>query len=169
MAGHIEIRDGSWADSELLLALFDEAVSWLVARGQTGQWGTEPFSEQPARARQVRELARRGGLRIAELDGQPVGALAVGVAPGYAPSIEQRELYIVLLLTSRRHAGKRIGTHLIQRAVQEARLARCEVLRVDCWAGAPSLMRWYEKQGFERTERFDVNGWTGQVLGMLLG
>jgi len=152
----------------VLLSWFDEAVRWLVARGQTGQWGSEPFSEQPNRVEQVRALASGGGLRIAEHDGQPVGALAVGDAPAYAPSVYRPELYIILLLTSRQHAGQRIGDVLVRRAIGEARAANRELLRVDCWSGAPDLVRWYEAQGFKRTQTFDRNGWIGQVFSMPL-
>jgi hypothetical protein len=36
---NVRIRPGIAADAPLLLALFDEAVAWLVTRGQPGQWG----------------------------------------------------------------------------------------------------------------------------------
>lgn len=134
MAGQIAIRDGSAADAGVLLLWFDEAVRWLVARGQTGQWGSKPFSEQPRRVQRVRTLASGGGLRIAEQDGHPVGAIAVGDAPAYAPPVNRPEVYITLLLTSREHAGKRIGDVLVRRASDEARAANRELLRVDCWS-----------------------------------
>lgn len=37
-----QIRSGGHEDAPWLLALFDEAIEWLVARGQAGQWGAEP-------------------------------------------------------------------------------------------------------------------------------
>ena len=46
--------------------------------------------------------------------------------------------------------------------------AGAAVLRVDCWAGAPPLVAWYERQGFRRSGRFDVRGWIGQVFTMRL-
>lgn len=166
MAAQIEIREGACADTALVLSWFDEAVRWLVARGQAGQWGSEPFSDRADAVQRVRGLAASGGLRIAEIDSEPVGALVLGSAPAHVTPAERAELYIVLLLTSRRHAGRQIGAALVRRAVQEARAAGCEILRVDCWAGAPSLVRWYESRGFERTQTFDHNGWIGQVFWM---
>lgn len=166
MAGVIAIRNGGPEDASLLLTWFDEAVVWLTARGQSAQWGSEPFSTQPRQVQRVRALAAGGGLRIAELDGEPVGALAVGEAPGYAPRADTAELYVILLLTSRRRAGERIGDALVARAVAEARAAGRRLVRVDCWAGSPRLVRWYEDQGFIPTETFEVNGWTGQVFAM---
>ena len=53
-------------------------------------------------------------------------------------------------------------------AVKEARDAGAAVLRVDCWAGAPPLVAWYERQGFVRSGTFDVGGWIGQVFTMAL-
>ena len=43
------IRNGLPDDARIVLALFDEAVAWLVERGETGQWGTELCSAFPAR------------------------------------------------------------------------------------------------------------------------
>ncbi|HKG65904.1 MAG TPA: hypothetical protein VKB28_17690 [Solirubrobacteraceae bacterium] len=43
------------------------------------------------------------------------------------------------------------------------------LLWVDCWAGAPRLVEFYEAQGFVRDGTFDVGGWVGQVFSMRLG
>jgi RimJ/RimL family protein N-acetyltransferase len=160
------IRIGVPEDEPTLLRLFDEAIAWLVARGQTSQWGSAPYSSRPAGVEQAHRLAGDGGLRIAELNGQPVGALVIGPAPGYIAPADCEELYIQLLLSSRAHAGQQIGTRLIERAVTEARQRRCEQIRVDCWAGASGLIAWYERQGFARSDRFELNGWTGQIFAM---
>jgi GNAT superfamily N-acetyltransferase len=163
----VTIRDGGPADAEIVLDLFDEAVAWLVARGQTGQWGTEPFSAVQRRAEKVREWAGGGGLRIAEAAGEPVGALVLGVRPPWVEPADRPERYIEALVTSRRHAGRDIGGALIRRAIEETREAGISLLRVDCWAGAPGLVAWYERQGFTRSGTFVVlNGWHGQVFSM---
>jgi GNAT superfamily N-acetyltransferase len=161
------MRDGGGdADVEWLLGLFDEAIEWMVARGQGAQWGTKPFSGDPKRLAQVGGMVDTGGLRVAELEGEPVAALIVGIAPLYVPPPDRPELYINLLLTSRRHTGKRLGSALVTHARQEAHEREVEQLRVDCWAGAPTLVRWYCDQGFEPTETFDVDGWPGQIFTM---
>ncbi len=83
--------------------------------------------------------------------------------------MDRPELYIELLLTSRRRSGQRIGDRLVQLAVDEAGAARRQLLRVDCWAGAPTLVAWYERQGFMRCGTFVVNGgWSGQIFAMEL-
>jgi ribosomal protein S18 acetylase RimI-like enzyme len=163
-----EIRAGSEDDTDWLLSLFDEAVQWMVARGQSGQWGSEPFSRSPRRIAGVGGLIDSGGLRVAECDGEPVAALVVGIAPLHVPPPDRPELYLNLLISSRRHAGNGIGSMLVRHAVAEARAREVQQLRVDCWAGAPTLVRWYRDQGFKPTGIFEVDGWPGQIFAMPL-
>jgi hypothetical protein len=78
----LSVRPGGEADGRAVVALFDEAVAWLVERGQTGQWGATPFSERPGVRERVHGFRIDGGLHIAELDGEPVGVLVVGGGGG---------------------------------------------------------------------------------------
>ena len=80
----MRIRRGAAVDAGTVLALFDEAVEWLVARGQTGQWGSEPFSAGEKRVAVAAEWASGGGLRVAEdEDGEAVGAIVLGARPAW--------------------------------------------------------------------------------------
>jgi len=161
----VKIRFGVPADVDAVLALMDEAVAWMVARGQTGQWGTEPISGRRSFVEQLEAWQHAGGLRIAETDdSEPVGALVVGQAQPYVAAVDEPELYVILLVTSRRHMGEGIGTELVRQALDEARAADLGLVRVDCWAGAPRLVRWYEQQGFVPVERFRVGEWEGQLF-----
>ncbi len=157
------MRRGGAEDVGAILSLFDDAVAWLTARGQSGQWGSEPWSRQPEAVARVEDLAREG-LWMAEADGEPVGALVVSDPPPYVEPATEPEVYIMLLLTSRRRAGEGLGARLVEQAESLAREAGANLLRVDCWAGAPGLIRWYERQGFERSSTYAVGDWTGQVL-----
>ena len=145
----MRIREGGPEDAAAVLALFDEAVAWLVARGQTGQWGSTPFSQIDAR---VARGGRVGGeRRVADRDARatrPVGALVLGARPEHVSPAPAPERYITALVTSRAHAGQEIGAELVHRAIKETRTAGVQLLRVDCWAGAPALVAWYERQGF---------------------
>ena len=164
------LRRGGPDDAAGVIALFDEAVEWLVARGQTGQWGSEPLSRNERMVARVHDWAAGDGLWMAEEDGGRVaGALVVGVRPEHVHPVEEPELYVELLLSSRALAGRGIGAALIAHAVSLARDAGVPLLRVDCWAGAPALVAFYERQGFIRDGTFDVGGWIGQVFSMRLG
>ena len=161
----MRIRQGAAADAGTVLRLFDEAVEWLVARGQTGQWGSEPFSTNEKRVAVAAEWAAGGGLRLAEDEqGEALGAIVLGARPPWVSPAPTAELYVQALVTSRRHAGKDIGGELIRRAVAETRVTGRPRLRVDCWRDAPRLVAWYERQGFRRSGTFEVDGWRGQVL-----
>jgi GNAT superfamily N-acetyltransferase len=164
----LTIRAGDETDGPAVIAMFDEVVAWLVERGQTGQWGATPFSERPGIRERVYGFKIGGGLHIAERGGEPVGVLVVGPAPAYAPPAPLPELYIILLLSSRRLIGRGIGGTLVDKAIELAYEREAEILRVDCWAHAPGLVRWYEKQGFARSNRFELNGWQGQIFTMAL-
>ena len=165
----MRIRRGGPADADAVIGLFDEAVAWMVARGQTGQWGTEPMSRNPKMVARVRDWAADDGLWMAEDGGAPVGALVVGERPEHVHAAGEPELYVELLLSSRARAGEGIGARLLEHAVALARDAGVPLLRVDCWAGAPKLVGFYEAQGFVRDGTFDVGGWPGQVFSMRLG
>ena len=165
----MRIRRGGPADADAVIGLFDEAVAWMLARGQTGQWGTEPMSRNAKMVARVREWAGGDGLWMAEDGGAPIGALVVGERPEHVHPADEPELYVELLLSSRARAGERIGARLIEHAVALARDAGVPLLRVDCWAGAPKLVGFYEAQGFVRDGTFDVRGWQGQVFSMRLG
>jgi hypothetical protein len=77
----ITIRDGRESDAAAVLGLWDAAIAWLAARGQAGQWGEKPASTRPRVREMLREWAAGSGLRIAEIDGQPVGASVITPAP----------------------------------------------------------------------------------------
>jgi GNAT superfamily N-acetyltransferase len=162
----MRIRAGDRRDLPTLLALFDEAVAWMVERGNTTQWGTEPWSAQPAMVERVGELVGSGELWLAELDGEPAGALITSDRPtSYVAPADEPELYVVLLLTSRRHAGKRIGSRLLDFAREQAQKRGVGMLRVDCYAGGTGeLVNYYTRNGFVPTERLLVGESPVQVF-----
>jgi hypothetical protein len=149
-----------------MLALFDEAVRWLVARGREGQWGSAPFSSSPERIEQAWGWGRDGGLWIAEAEGTPVEAMVLGAASAYVPPAAEPELYVLALVASREHpAGRGAGRLLLDQAHAETDADGLALLRVDCWAGGDgALVRYYQSVGFTPTDRFVVGGWQGQVL-----
>jgi len=162
----IALRPGTVDDEPSLLGLFDEAVEWLSGRGLSGQWGSRPWSEVPDRRDRVSRLAGSPGLTVAVLGDEVVGALEVNESsPSYAPGTNEKNLYVYLLLAPRRFVGQRIGSALLEHARTDCRARGLTLLRVDCWAGGrQELVSYYESQGFVATERFDREGWPGQLL-----
>jgi len=167
----MKIRPGGPGDIAAVLALGDEAVEWMNARGNTQQWGSAPWTGSQQREAVIRDQAHGGGMRIAEdQDGVVLGVLVITeTRAGYVPPAGERELYVNLLLVSRRHGGQGIGAALIGRAREEAAARGISLIRVDCWAGEEgSLVRVYEKYGFSRVQEFTVALLTGPWPGMLL-
>src|SRR5579875_2133417 len=160
---HLDVRSGSVADLGIVLQLLDEAVEWLVGRGLAGQWGEQPFTDRPEGREQVRRTLSDNEVRIAEHQGECVGVLAAGACPPYVPGNPLPELYVSLLVSSRRLIGHSIGSRLLGEAARLAGERGAHMVRVDCWADAPRLIRFYESQGFRRDGRFDLQGWRGQV------
>jgi GNAT superfamily N-acetyltransferase len=167
----LAIRPGDRDDVPAVLELLDGATAWLVARGRTDQWGTEPHSTNPRRVEQITGFAESGGLWIGELDGRTAGVLSVGEHMPYVPAADEPELYVRLLVTDRAKAGRGVGADLLEHAQSLARDQGVVLLRVDCFAGGDgALVRYYEKQGFTRAETFTVGDaeWPGQILFMRL-
>jgi GNAT superfamily N-acetyltransferase len=171
----IEVHRGGPDDAGRLLALFDDAVEWLVARGQAGQWGSEPFSARAGNVERARGWARDGGLWFAggrngdgDAGGVPriedAGAIVLGDAFDYVPPPDRPELYVQVLLTRASWRGRGVGRRLVEHAAGLARDQGAERLRVDCWDGTPDLPAAYERLGFMRVGSFDVKGWPGAIL-----
>jgi GNAT superfamily N-acetyltransferase len=163
--GEIMIRAGGEADYRILLGLFDTAVEWLVARGRSAQWGTEPWSGDAKKEERVQGMARDGEVYIAEIDGSPVGALVLGDRLDYAPPVDEPEVYIDLLLSEPAHRGSGIGTALLEFARKRTREQGISLLRVDCWSGGDrKLVAYYEGQGFTPSVEVTVGDATAQVF-----
>ncbi|MFD0632407.1 GNAT family N-acetyltransferase [Catenulispora yoronensis] len=107
----MRIRRGDRDDVALVLAFGDEAVAWMNARGNTQQWGTEPWTGNPKRREAFEERADTGGMRVLEdADGTALGVMIITEKrQDYAPPVDERELYVNFLITSRAHAAAESG------------------------------------------------------------
>lgn len=165
-ASRFSVRRGSERDTDLLVSMFDDSVAWLVARGFTAQWGSTPFSEVPRQVERCRRWATTGRLWFCESNGSAVGALVLDTAPSYVPTATEPETYVAVLVTAHTADAKGAGALLLDVADQQAREDRVGLVRVDCFAGnGGALVRFYESCGFQRLTTFEVDGWSGQVLG----
>jgi hypothetical protein len=84
----MRIRPGGPGDIAAVLALGDEAVTWMNARENTQQWGTAPWTGSQQREAVIRDLAHGGGMRIAEdPDDGVLGVLVItGTPQPYVPA-----------------------------------------------------------------------------------
>ncbi|GIH98156.1 GCN5 family N-acetyltransferase [Planobispora takensis] len=140
-------------------------MAWLTEQGRTGQWGSEPFSADPARVERITGWALSGGMRIAEIDGEAAGCVVLGGPMPYIAPAPEPELYVQALVIDRRFHGRGVGSTLLELASAEAAGRGISLVRVDCYAGDDGrLVRYYESQGFTRTEPFTVGEWPGQIL-----
>lgn len=167
----MKIRPGSPGDLSTVLGMLDGAVEWLVAHGRTGQWGTESWSSRPKSVERIRKMLAEGEPWIAEVDGEPAGTLVLDTAPGpEVPPVGEPEVYVRLLVTDRRFAGRGVGSALLEHAAEETLRRDVGLLRVDCFAGSEGrLVAYYTGQGFTPTETFTVGDWHGQVLARRVG
>ena len=167
----MRIRQGGPADAPVMLAMLDGAVAWLTAQGRSGQWGTEPWSNDPRRVERITGIARDDEIWVAEADGRPAGVMAVSPGPPhYVDPVDEPELYITLLVTDRAFAGRGVGSALIAKAREEARAKGAGLLRVDCYGGGDGrLVEYYRRHGFEPIAEFSVSGWPGRLLAQRIG
>ena len=162
-----KIRPTTSDDAAEVVALFDDAVVWMNANGNTQQWGSQPWSQIPARVEKITGWCAEGhGGWVSVLpDGRIGGFLVVGDAHPYVPAATGPELYIMALIASRSPEARGHGRRLLQHADELAANEGIEELRVDCWAGGGgSLVRFYESAGYVKASTFKVKEWPGQIL-----
>lgn len=138
---------------------------WLAVTASSATVET-PESSEPAAAAKEDASSDPDSRNSA---GAVVGALTVGGMQSYVQPVTEPELYIRLLVTDRNWKGHGIGTMLLDHARKLARELGISLLRLDCYAGDDGkLVKYYESQGFERTDAFEVKGWPCQVLAQRL-
>lgn len=154
----MQIRAGSSEDTDAVLALFDANVAWLVERGRSSQWGSEPWSGSPKLVEFVRGLLASGVVTIADIDGEVVGVSVVSDHPmPYVPAVDEPERYLTLLMSAPAYRGHKIGHRLIELARELTVSDGVNLLRVDCWAGGDRrLVAYYEREGFTPAQEIEV-------------
>ncbi|GGO91747.1 GNAT family N-acetyltransferase [Wenjunlia tyrosinilytica] len=154
----VRIRAGGPDDAAATTDLLDTAVAWLVDQGRTGQWGSAPWSSQPASVRRIRRYTTDLTVRVAELEGAVVGVCVLSETPQpYVTPADERELYIMLLVTARSSTGRGIGATLVDDARAEAVRRGISLLRTDCYDGDGALVEHYRKLGFRPVRSIDVH------------
>lgn len=168
---HVDLCIATGADTDAVVALYDEAVAWLVARGRSDQWGATPFSSRPAIVAMIRARAESGTMWVARSPKQLLGATVIGSqAPHYIDHpAEGPEIYISGMIASRAPNARGIGRVLLEHAAETARRASIDLLRLDCYAGSDGrLVAYYESVGFSQVDRFAIELMGSTYSGCLL-
>ncbi|WP_037602386.1 GNAT family N-acetyltransferase [Streptacidiphilus rugosus] len=175
--GHeLRIRPATSDDLAGVLAVMDGIMDWLVGLGRVAQWGTDHWSENPLQVERMQGRIDRNELRVAVTATDEIaGVLSVSGTPGaYIAPVEEPELFINLLATSRAFKGRDVGGFLIAEAVAEAARRGLDLVRVDCFAGDDGRLKaWYADQGFVEVAPFEVPregrpSWPGMLFAMRL-
>jgi GNAT superfamily N-acetyltransferase len=147
----LQVRRGAADDFELILAMIDEAATWLRDK-QTDQWA-QPWPSRAARDERVRRGLRDGGTWIVEERGVPIATIT------YRPTgnlrlwtrreRRQPSVYVSRLIVRRSHAGLGIGEALVDWAgLRALRDWGAQWIRIDVWTTNVALHNYYEKRGF---------------------
>jgi GNAT superfamily N-acetyltransferase len=152
-----------------ILELFDSAVVWLVARGITKQWGTEPLSQSESFRARVQSWIDKEEMVIAAQDDLVLGCLAVCASvPPYAQQVYDKQpktmLYLEAFVTHREHKGQGVGQTLLMYAEQLALEKGIAYIWLDCYAENSDLQKYYEGAGFVAFDEFRVGEWRGKVF-----
>jgi len=147
----LQVRRGAADDFELILAMIDEAATWLRDK-QTDQCA-KPWPSRAARDERVRRGLRDGGTWIVEEHGVPIATIT------YRPTgnlrlwtrrqRRQPSVYVSRLIVRRSHAGLGIGEALVDWAgLRALRDWGAQWIRIDVWTTNVALHNYYEKRGF---------------------
>ncbi len=142
--GEVILARATAADAATLVALYDEAGTWLMARGlrqwQPG-WYTTAMALDSLRTGHEVYLVRRAGEPVGKLTLQWDDTEMWGERPPDAG-------YVHGLCVSRAVAGLGLGAALLNWAGERVAARGRRWLRLDCMAANPALRAYYERQGF---------------------
>ena len=138
----VSIRAARPADLDAVVAIEEDAVTWLRARGIEPGVPPRPLAELFAGA------IAHGNMYLALVGGQPAAKMALTQEDHIWADLPGKALYVHGLMVRRTYAGRQIGLALLRWADALAvRLGR-PLLRLDCNADNPGLRAYYERAGF---------------------
>jgi GNAT superfamily N-acetyltransferase len=146
-----ELRRADENDHDAIVGLIDAAAQWLRNTKDTDQWA-QPWRSEEDRSNRIRRDLIAGKTWMLHDHGQTVATITADPQdyPVWPPE-QQRELavYVRRLVVSREHAGRRLGSTLLDWAGLTARREyEARWIRVDAWRTNKELHAYYERQGF---------------------
>lgn len=151
--GPLTIAQAQPADVDAIVAIWDEADRWMLARGVTPGQPPLPLREI------VAARVSHGETYVAKRGAEVVATITLEWADDGVwcddPAADEDALYVHGLATKRDCAGQGIGHAMLQWAETAAKTAKKPNLRLDCEATNAALRHYYEGVGF--THRGDVS------------
>lgn len=138
------VRPAAASDLAALVRLRNDAASWMLARGITGQWRPGELDEE-----HFRRVMAHGEVWLAETGGRPAGAWELWWededAWGPQPPVAG---YVHRLMVDRSAAAPGTGRVLLAAAERRVAEAGRTWMRLDCLAGNAQLNAYYVDAGY---------------------
>ena len=149
----LKIAPATTEDLPTVLAILDEAATWLHSIGITEQWPSS-LSASPEWVASYESFIAQGRVFLGRVDGRPAGSYILDGPPHRDgtervwPEGSDAALNLYQLAVRREYAGMGLATRMLDWALEHARDSGLQELRLDCWAGNERLKRYYADAGF---------------------
>lgn len=152
--GEIALALARPADMEAVLAILDEAATWLTERG-IQQWQPGAFPRQP-----LAESVARGEVFLAFRVAEPVGTVTIQWAdPLIWPEAGEDAGYIHKLAIRRSVGGQRVGRALLRWAEDRIAASGKGIARLDCMGDNEALCAYYRRAGYVDLGECQIGRW----------
>jgi ribosomal protein S18 acetylase RimI-like enzyme len=144
VSDQLAFEHATLAETDVLIAIHEEASRWLLARG-IRQWKTDTFP----RDRLIIRIERGEVYIVRRLDGEPVGMVIVPEADEDTWGEQPNDaLYLHGLRVLRAYAGRGRGRAILRSAEGQAGRRGRMYLRLDCMAENTKLRAYYDHARF---------------------
>jgi ribosomal protein S18 acetylase RimI-like enzyme len=148
--GQAKMRRAAKEDADVVVAIVQDAASWLKQRGST-QWRLY-LGEKGARHIRNRVAGADGSeVYLAMRNSVPVGTFSLQWDDPNCwddRGVDGRAGYLHMLAVHRVARGTALGRIMLDFATRTIASRGRELIRLDCWAGNPALCDYYLKLGF---------------------
>jgi GNAT superfamily N-acetyltransferase len=161
------LRRAAPGDFEAVRSLLREASRWLGTKN-TDQWAV-PWPDENGRNTNIKRAIRAGRTWIV-LDNESRPAATLTTSPNHhgiwpEDSGHEPAVYVRRITVSRRHAGKRLGSQLLDWAgLRASSDYGARWVRVDVWTTNTKLHQYYRDQGFEPCGRCPIPDYPSAAL-----
>jgi GNAT superfamily N-acetyltransferase len=161
------LRRASPGDFDAVRTLLREASRWLGTKS-TDQWAV-PWPDENGRNTNIRRAIRAGRTWIV-VDDEARPAATLTASPNHhgiwpEPDGCEPAVYVRRITVSRRFAGQRLGSQLLDWAgLRAGREYGALWVRVDVWTTNKKLHEYYVAQGFEKRGRCPIPNYPSAVL-----